>query len=132
VVNGSQKLAHEHIEAAVATKRDDLTRTVKGLDAVGLAERGPHRPIVEGTDDPLRSALPNPIGRPERVEARVEDEYRIPLGEVADGTGNRLRMDAIGAPRGVGLLVELAVPGAALPGPNSSCRSSARPDSQAG
>ena len=61
-MNGGQKLANEHIEAAVATKRNDLARAIEGLDAVGLAERGPHRPIVEGTDDALRSAFPDPVG----------------------------------------------------------------------
>jgi hypothetical protein len=35
VVNGSQELAHEHVEAAVATERDDLARAINCLDAVG-------------------------------------------------------------------------------------------------
>jgi hypothetical protein len=68
VLHGGEELAHQHVETAVAAERDDLARTVERLDAVGLAERGPDRAIVEGADDPLLAALADPVARPERVE----------------------------------------------------------------
>ena len=67
VMHGGQELAHQHVEAAVAGKRNDLTRAIERLDAVGLTERRSDRGVVERADDPLRSALADPIGRPERV-----------------------------------------------------------------
>jgi len=36
VVHRRQELAHQHVEAAIAAKGDDLARAVERLDAVGL------------------------------------------------------------------------------------------------
>ena len=110
VMHGGHEFAHQHVEAAVAAERDHLARAIQRLHAVGLTERRPHGRIVEGADDPLRSALPDPVGGPQRVEAGVEDEDRIGLGEIADRPRHRLRMDAILAAREVGLLVQHLIP----------------------
>jgi len=53
VMHRREKLAHQHVETAIAGKRDDLARPVKRLDAVGPAERGSDRAIVERGQDPL-------------------------------------------------------------------------------
>src|SRR5262245_18711362 len=53
VMHSRQELAHQHVEAAVAAKGDDLTRAVEHLDAVGLAECSSDTAVVEGTQDPL-------------------------------------------------------------------------------
>jgi hypothetical protein len=50
--------------ADVAAKRDDLARAIQRLNAVGLTERGANRSVIERADDPLRSALVYPVGRP--------------------------------------------------------------------
>jgi hypothetical protein len=41
----------------------------------------------------------------ERVQTGVEGEYRIGLGQIADCSGHRLRMDAILTSRRIGLIV---------------------------
>ena len=81
--------------------RDRLSPVIAGASyAVGLTKRGTDGAIVEGADDPLRAALADPVARPERVEAGVECEDRVVLGEVAHRSCHRLRMDAILAARG--------------------------------
>src|ERR1700758_5481905 len=114
VVNRREELAHQHVEAAVAGQRDHLPPAVERLDAVGLPERRSDGTIVERPDDALRSALPDPVGGPQRIEAGVEHEDRVPVGEIADRAGDGLWMDAIGAAREISLLVELAIPGLAV------------------
>ena len=116
MLHGGEEFAHQHVETAVAAKRDDLARTVERLDAVGLTERGAHRAIVERADDPLLAALANPVARPEGVEPGVDDEHGVALGEVAHHTRHSLRMNAVLAARGIGLPVQLLVPGLALGG----------------
>ena len=116
VMHGGQEFAHQHVEAAVAAERDDLARAVQRLDAVGLAERGADRGVVERADDPLRAALADPVGRPQRVEPGIEDEDRVARGEIADRARHRLRMDAILAARRIGLPVQHLIPLAALLG----------------
>ena len=64
VVHGGQEFAHQHVETAVAAERDDLARTVERLDAIGLTKRCSNGSVVEGADDPLRSALTDPVARP--------------------------------------------------------------------
>ena len=105
MMHRGQKFAHQHIESAIAAERNHLARAIQRLYPVGLSKRCPHGPVVEGTNNPLRSTLPDPVAGPERVETGVENEYRIGLGEIADRPGHRLRMDAILASREVGLLV---------------------------
>ena len=80
MVYGGQEFAHQHVEAAVATKRDDLARTIERLDAVGLTKRRSDRGVVKRADDPLRTALAYPVGRPQRVETGVQGEDRVALG----------------------------------------------------
>jgi len=87
MMHRGQKFAHQHIESAIAAERNNLARAIQRLYAVGLSKRCPHGPVVEGTDNPLRSTLPDPVAGPERVETRVENEYRIGLGEIADRPG---------------------------------------------
>jgi hypothetical protein len=58
----------------------------------------------------------DPIGRPQRVESGVESKYRVSLGEVADGSRYRLRMDTVRAARRISLLVQHFVPLAAFRG----------------
>src|SRR5262245_50184717 len=110
VVHRRQELAHQHVETAITTKGDDLARTIEHLDAVGLAERSSDGAIVEGSQDPLRTTLPNPIAGPQRVDACIDEEYRIAFGGIADCPRHRLRVDAIAAAFRVGLLVEHRVP----------------------
>ena len=43
MMHGGKEFAHQHVETAVAAKRDDLARTVERLDAVGLAKGGAAR-----------------------------------------------------------------------------------------
>ena len=71
-------------------------------------------PTAALLNEPLRSGLTQPIGRPQRVQAGVKDKNRILLGQVADRPRHRLWMSAILAPVRVGLLVEHRVPFAAL------------------
>ncbi len=113
VVHGGQELAHQHVEAAIAAERYHLARAVEGLDAVGLAERGPDGGVVERADDPLGAALADPVRGPQGVEARVEGEHRVPRGKVAHRPGHRLRMDAVLAAGRIGLPVQHLVPLAA-------------------
>jgi hypothetical protein len=68
---------------------------IQRLHPVGLTKRRSHGRVVEGTDNPLRSTLPDPVGGPKRVQTSVEDEYRIGLGQITQRSGHRLRMDAI-------------------------------------
>src|SRR5271156_4333524 len=82
----------------------------KRLHPIGLTKRRSHGSVVEGADNPLRSALPDPVARAKRVQTGVEDEYRIGLGAIADCSGHRLRMDSILTSRRVGLLVEHVIP----------------------
>src|ERR1700746_2754125 len=84
VVNRREELAHQHVEAAVAGQRDHLPRAVERLDAVGLPERRSDGTVVERPDDALRSALPDPVGGPQRIKAGVEYEDRVLVGEIAD------------------------------------------------
>jgi hypothetical protein len=85
------------------------------LDTVGLTERRSDRSVVEGTENPLRSALPYPVGRPERVEAGVQYEDRAALGEIADHARHRLRMYAIRAAAKVRLAIQHVIPFPPLP-----------------
>jgi hypothetical protein len=64
VLDRREELAHQHVEAAVAGQRDDLTRPIERLDAVGLTKGRPHGAVFERPDDALRSALPDPVGGP--------------------------------------------------------------------
>src|SRR5216683_2283688 len=66
--------------------------------------------IVEGTNDSLRSALTNPVCRPECVEAGVEGENSVAVGKITDRARDRLRMNAILAAREISLFVQLFVP----------------------
>src|SRR5580704_6680828 len=47
VVRGSQELAHEHVESAIAAKRDHLAGAIERLNAIGLAERRSDRGVIE-------------------------------------------------------------------------------------
>jgi len=105
MVHRGQKFTHQDIESAIAAQSNHLARAIQRLHPVGLTKCRSHGRVVEGTDNPLRSTLPDPVGGPERVQTGVEDEYRIGLGQIADCSGHRLRMDAILASRWVGLLV---------------------------
>ena len=116
MVHRGHKFAHQHVEAAIAAQRDDLARAIEGLDPVGLTERRSDGGVVEGADNPLRSALPDPVAGPQRVEAGVEDEYRVAFGEITDRSRYRLRMDAILAACQIGLLVQLLIPFRTLSG----------------
>src|ERR1700726_2591245 len=100
-----QKFAHQHIESAIAAERNHLARAIQRLYPVSLTKSCAHGPVVEGTDNPLRSTLPDPVAGPERIETGVEGEYRIGLGQIADRSGDRLRMDAILASRRIRLRV---------------------------
>jgi hypothetical protein len=51
-----QELAHQHVETAIASRGDDLARAVGHLDTVGLAASSSDSAIVEGSQDPIRSA----------------------------------------------------------------------------
>src|SRR5262249_17510029 len=92
----------------------DLARTIQHLDAVRLTKCSPDTAIVEGTQDPLRSSLPNPIARPECVETCIDEEYRIAFGGIADRPRHRLRVDTVAATLWVRLLVQHRVPLATL------------------
>src|SRR5271169_2665180 len=116
MLHGSEEFAHQHVETAVAAKRDDLARTVERLDAVGLAKRGADSAIVERADDPLLAVLTNPVGRPEGVEPGVDDEYGIARCKVAHCARHSLRMNAVFAAREIALFVKLLVPRLALCG----------------
>ena len=113
---GCQDFADQHVEAAVARQNDDLTRPVERLHAVRLGDGGSDRCVVERAHDPLRAGLSDPVRRPQRVQAGVEHEDRVLVGEIADGSGDRLRMDLALAARGIGLLVQHLVPLVPLPG----------------
>ena len=115
-MHGGEEFAHQHVEAAVAAKRDDLTGAIERLDAVGLAERRSDRGVVERTDDPLRSALAYPVSRPQRVEPGIQDEDRIACGKIADRPRHGLRVNAVLAARRIGLLAQHVVPLLALRG----------------
>jgi hypothetical protein len=86
-----------------------LTRPIKRLDAIGLGQRRSDRGIIERADNPLRSSLTQPIGRPQRVQASVKDKDPILLGQVANCPRYRLWMNAILAPVRIGLFVESAL-----------------------
>src|ERR1700730_7316557 len=116
VMHSGEKLAHEHVETAVAAKSNDLARPIEGLDAICLTESGSDGRVVERTDDSLCSVLPYPVGRPQRVETSIEDEDCIAPGEVADGSRYRLGMDAIGTAVRIGLFVQQLIPLATFSG----------------
>ena len=110
MVHRRHKLAHQHVETAVPGQGDDLARAIERLDSVGLTKRSPNSGIVEGSQDPLRSTLPNPIAGPKRVEAGIDEKHRIAFGGIADRPRHRLRMDTVLAALRVRLLVEHRVP----------------------
>src|SRR6516225_10832935 len=114
MLHGGEEFAHQHVETAVATECDNLARTVERLDAIGLAKGGADGAIVEGADDPLLAALADPVARPERVEPGVDNEHGITFSEVAYRTRHSLRMNAVLAARGIGLLVLHLIPDFAL------------------
>ena len=116
VMHSGEKLAHEHVETAVAAKSNDLARPIEGLDAICLTESGSDGRVVERTDDSLCSVLPYPVGRPQRVETSIEDEDCIAPGEVADRSRYRLGMDAIGTAVRIGLFVQQLIPLATFSG----------------
>src|SRR5271163_842930 len=109
-MDSGQKFAHQHVESAVAAQCDHLARAIQHLHPVGLTERRSYGRVVEGTYDPLRPSLADPVAGPKRVQTGVEDEYRIGPGEIAHSSGHSLRMDAILAARGISLLVQHLVP----------------------
>src|SRR6516164_9514294 len=80
------------------------------LDTVGLTKRGSHSAVVEGSQDPLRSALPNPVAGPECVQPGIDDEHGVAFGGIADGPRHRLRVDAVAAAVRVRLLVQHLIP----------------------
>src|ERR1700679_3407908 len=94
-MHGGEEFAHQHVETAIAAERDDLARAVERLYAVSLAKGGADCAIVEGADDPLLAALPDPIARPERIEPRIDNENCITLGEIAHHPRNGLGMNAV-------------------------------------
>src|SRR5258705_13330008 len=110
MLDAGHELAEQHGEAAVADMKDHLPAAVEDLHAVGDAEAGADRGIVERTGDPLAARLPRPIRRPERHLASVRDEDRIVSGLVADEPRDRLRMDLVAAAGGIGLLGGHRVP----------------------
>src|SRR5438105_3303842 len=110
MLHSGQELAHEHVEATVAAKGDDLAEPIQRLDAVGLTERRSDGGVVEGSDDPLRSVLPYPVAGPECVETGIENEDRVAPCKIANRSRHRLRMNAILAARRIGLLVQHLVP----------------------
>src|SRR5260221_8578421 len=72
--------------------------------------------VVERADDPLRSGLPNPVPRPQRVQAGVENKDRIAARRVADRARHGLRVNAVLAPLEIALLVQHLIPFPALVG----------------
>src|SRR5208337_3657835 len=114
VMSGSQKFAHQHVEAAIAAKRDYLPRFVEHLDAVRLPHRRADGAIVEGTDDALRTALPDVIGGPQRVQARIEHKDGVLGRKFAHRACHCLWMDSVRASAETGLAIELFIPLPAL------------------
>ena len=106
--------AHQHVEAAIAAKRDYLPRFVERLDAVRLPHRRADGAIVEGTDDALRTALPDVIGGPQRVQARIEHKDGVLGRKFAHRACHCLWMDSIRASAEIGLAIELFIPLPAL------------------
>ncbi len=110
MMHGGHELTHQHVEAAVAGKGDHLARAVQRLHPVGLAEGGADRRVVERADDPLAAARAHPVGGPQGVEAGVEHEHGVGMGQIPDHPRHGLRMDLVLAARRIGLAVEHLVP----------------------
>src|ERR1700730_5528596 len=113
---GATAVRNSHISMLnpPAAHGDHLARAIERLYPIGLTKRRSDGSVVEGADNPLRSALPDPVGGPQRVETGVEHEYRVALGEITDGSRHRLRMDTILAARRIGLFVMCQAAGNAL------------------
>src|SRR5258708_4070236 len=79
VMHSGEKLAHEHVETAVAAKSNHLARPIEGMDAACLTESGSDGRVVERTDDSLCSVLPYPVGRPQRVRPVSRMKTASPL-----------------------------------------------------
>src|SRR5205807_9408247 len=78
MMHRGQKFAHQHIESAIAAERNHLARAIQRLYPVGLSKRCPHGPVVEGTNNPLRSTLPDPV--PDQSVLRPVSKTNIASG----------------------------------------------------
>jgi hypothetical protein len=88
-----------------------LPLSTPGAALAGNLKGPDRRAIVEGADDRLLAALADPVARPECVEPGVDNEHGVAFGEIAHHTRHILRMNAVLAARGIGLLVLHLVPG---------------------
>jgi len=69
----------------IAAHSDHLARAVQCLDPVGLTKRRSHGSVVEGADNPLRSAFAESSLRDQSVLRPVSRrEHRVVLGQIAD------------------------------------------------
>jgi hypothetical protein len=83
------------LKPAVTSENDYLPVAVQRLNSVGLRERRADCRVVERADNALGSVLADPVPGPKSIQARVEYERSVVLGQIADRTPTAISLSLL-------------------------------------